>query len=241
MGKIIVKLTIAVTLLLAGAAQLCMAQTPGPAAGGGEPQWYVGVLGGTSFGQCTFRSITEYNVHWGAQGGVFGGYRINRLLSVEAGLQLGTQAQGALDCCTYWLSEDGTRYMSPVLDETGWYYHDMTNRTGWGCLALQANADLLSLCTDPDCRWSLNVSPQIAAVTTKTRLMTPDKELQYDRQWHLGLGGQVSVGCRITERIGASLYEGITCLTGERFDNLPQHAHKSNLIWDAGVKLSFNL
>lgn len=202
--------------------------------------WYAGAGLGTSFGQCTFRSITEYGAHWGLQGGVFGGYRFNRLLSVEAGFRLGTQKQSSLDCCTYWLSEDNVRYLSPVVGETGWYYHDVVNSTGWGKFAIQANADLLSLVTAPDCKWSLNAGPQIGAVTTKTKLITPDKEIQYDRQWHLGLGGQASVGYQISESIGASLYGGITCLTGDRFDNLPEHAHRSNLIWDAGVKLAFH-
>lgn len=240
MGKTMIKITLA-ALLLVGAAQRGMAQ-PGPATGGGESPWYVGVLGGTSFGQCTFRSISEHDTHWGVQGGVFGGYRINRLFSVEASLQFGKQTQEALDCCTYWLSDDVTRYMIPVLDEAGWYYHDITNRTQWGKLAILANADILSLFTQPGGnKWSLNVGPQLSVVTTKTRLIAPDKSITHGRQWHLGLGGQVSVGYRITERIGASLYGGITCLTGKRFDNLPQHAHKSNLIWDAGVKLSFRL
>ena len=235
------KTAIVTALLLAGAAQWGMAQTQRPATGGGEPPWYVGVQGGTSFGQGTFRSITEHRIRLGLQGGVFGGYRFNRLLSLEAGFQYGAQSQGALDCCTYWLSEDGTRYLSPVVDQTGWYYHDLDTRTQWGKLALQVNADLLSLFTAPDCRLSLNLSPQISAVTTMTRIIAPDKEIDHDRQWHLGLGGQVSVGYQITDRIGASLNGGITCLTGERFDNLPQHAHKSNLIWDAGVKLAFKL
>lgn len=235
------KTAIMTALFLAGAAQWGMAQTQSPATGGGEPPWYVGVQGGTSFGQGTFRSITEHQIRWGLQGGVFAGYHFNRLLSLEAGFQYGAQSQGALDCCTYWLSEDGTRYLSPVVDQTGWYYHDLDTHTQWGKMALQVNADLLSLFTAPECRWSLSLSPQISAVTTKTRIIAPDKEIPHDRQWHLGLGGQVSVGYQITERIGASLYGGITCLTGERFDNIPVHAHKSNLMYDAGVKVTLGL
>ena len=229
--------TLATALLLTGAALSAGAQAFAPV----ENPWYIGAQGGTSFGQCTSRSITEHRIHWGAQGGLFGGYRLNRLLSLEAALQYGAQTQSVLDCCTYWLAEDGTRYLNPVLDRTGWFYHDITTRTGWGKLSLQANADLLSLFTAPVCRWSLNLGPQISAVTTKTRLITPDKTIGYDRQWHLGLGGQASVGYRITKRLGVSLYGGITCLTGERFDNLPRHAHKSNLIWDAGVKVAVSL
>ena len=63
-------------LLLASAALSGMART-GP--------WYVGVQGGTSLGQGTFRSITEHEILPGLQGGIIGGYRFNRLLSLEAG------------------------------------------------------------------------------------------------------------------------------------------------------------
>ena len=37
-----------------------------------------------------------------------------------------------------------------------------------------------------------------------------------------------------------SLYGGVASLTGERFDNIPESGHTSNLIWDAGLKLAFN-
>lgn len=235
------KTALVTALLLAGATQWGMTQTRRPATDGGERPWYLGVQGGTSLGQGTFRSITEHEFLPGLQGGVFGGYRLNRLFSLEAGFQYGAQTQKALDCCQYWLGEDGVRYMAPVVDQTGWYYHDLDTRTQWGKLAFLVNADLLSLFTAPDCRWSLNLAPQISAVTTKTTHITPDKEIPHDRQWLLGLGGQASVGYQITERIGASLYGGITCLTGERFDNIPVHAHKSNLMYDAGVKVTLSI
>lgn len=218
-------------LLLGGAARSGSAQSPG---------WYLGVQGGTSFGQGTFRSITEHETHLGAQGGLFGAYRFNRLFSLEAGIQYGGQSQYALDCCPYWLSESGERYFTPVLDEKGWSYSVLQTHTTWSKAALQANIDLLSLVTRPGARWSLNVAPQISAVTTRTLLTTPDTEKRFDRQWHLGLGGQASVGYQMTEKIGLALYGGITTLQGERFDNMPEHGHKSNLIWDTGFKLHFS-
>ena len=207
----------------------------------GQGPWYVGVQGGTSFGQGTFRSVTEHSIHGGAQGGINAGYRRGRLLSLELGVRYGAQSQYALDCCPYWMSEAEVRYMAPVLDEAGWYYKDLRTATQWGKAYLPANLDLLSLVTKPGCRWSLNVSPQISAVTTKTTLVAPNKEQQHPRQWHFGYGGEASVGFQISKTIGAALYGGITCLTGQRFDNIPTHAHKSNLLWDAGVKLSFSL
>ena len=216
---------------------------PSASAGGAasSAQWYIGAMGGTSFGQGTFRSITEDGVRWGAQGGVFFGCRLSRLISLEASVQYGAQTQESLDCCPYWLESGGTRYMSPVLDRTGWYYSELESRTQWGKLSLQANADILSLFTSPSSRWSLNLGPQLSAVTTRTELVAPDRTVGHGRQWHLGLGGQASVGFRMTEKTAVSLYGCLSSLTGERFDNVPEHEHKSNLIWDAGVKLAFSL
>ena len=225
---------LAVLLLLAGLAQGLGAQTAPP-----DRPWYVTVQGGTSFGHATFRSITEHGIHWGLQGGLSAGYRFSRLFSLEMGAQYGAQSQFALDCCQYWLSEAGERYMSPVLDAKGWNYSDLETATKWGKASLQANFDLLSLLTKPGSRWSLNLSPQIAGVFTQTDLITPDRTKANPRQWHFGYGGQASLGYEISKTIGAALYGGITSLTGERFDNIPIHAHESNLIWDAGVKLSF--
>ena len=153
-------------LLLVGAVFAGHAQTL-------ERPWYVGVQGGTSFGQSTFSSITEHQVHWGVQGGLFGGYRINRILSLEASFQYGAQTQSALDCCPYWLSADGERFAMAVLDAPGWYYRDLSTRTQWGRAALQANLNLIGIFAKSS-RWTLNLSPQIAAVTTQTKLIAPD-------------------------------------------------------------------
>ena len=230
---------LAVLLLLAGAAFTGRAQI-------NDRPWYVGVQGGTSFGQATFASITEHGILWGVQGGLFAGYRVNSFLSLELGAQYGSQAQSALDCCPYWLSAvDGTRYAVAVLDEPGWYYKDLVTLTQWGRASFQVNLNLIGLFSK-DSRWSLNLSPQIAAVTTKTNLVTPSSQAElagrnYPRQWHIGYSGQASLGYRICDRIGASLYGGVSSLTGERFDNIPFHAHHTNLIWDAGVKLAFHL
>jgi len=201
--------------------------------------WYAGVQGGTSFGQSTFSSITEHQVHWGVQGGLFGGYRINRILSLEASFQYGAQTQSALDCCPYWLSADGERFAMAVLDAPGRYYRDLRTRTQWGRAALQANVNLIGFFAK-NSRWTLNLSPQIAAVTTQTKLVAPDQSILNPRQCHLSYGGQISLGYRISDRIGAALYGGVAGLAGERFDNMPYHGHDSNRLWDAGVKLSFH-
>ena len=207
---------------------------------GDERGWYAGLSGGTSFGQATFRSITESKTHWGAQFGVFGGYQLSRLFSVEALATMGSQKQTSLDCDPYWLSDDGERTFAPVLGKQGSYYRDLEAKTQWMRFGLQANFDVLSLITQYTCKWSVTLSPQVSAVTTRTKHLATGYEQEFDRQWHLGLGGQAAVGYRVAQCVGLQLYGGITCLTGDRFDNIPVHCHKSNLIYEAGLKVAFH-
>ena len=202
--------------------------------------WYAGLSGGTSFGQATFRSITESKTHVGAQFGVFGGYQFSRLLSVEALATLGGQKQTSLDCDPFWLATDGEFTFAPVLGKQGNYFRDLEAKTRWMRFGLQANFDVLSLITNPATRWSVNLSPQVSAVTTRTKHLATGYEQEFDRQWHLGLGGQAAVGYRVAQYVGLQLYGGITCLTGDRFDNIPKYEHKSNLIYEAGLKVAFH-
>jgi len=234
--------------MLAAWVQTAFAQT----ASDGSPvgKWYAGLSGGTSFGQATFRSITESKTNVGAQFGVFDGYQFSRLFSVEALATMGGQKQTSLDCDPYWLSTDGERTFAPVLGKQGHYYRDLEAKTRWMRLGLQANFDVLSLITRPGTKWSVTLSPQVSAVTTRTKHLATDRsaegrlqgknEQEFDRQWHLGLGGQAAVGYRVAKNIGLQLYGGITCLTGQRFDNIPEHCHESNLIYEAGLKVSYH-
>lgn len=202
--------------------------------------WYAGLSGGTSLGQATFRSITESKTHVGAQFGVFGGYQFSRLLSVEALATMGWQKQTSLDCDPFWLATDGDFSFAPILGKQGNYYRDLEAKTSWMRLGLQANFDVLSLITKPTTRWSVTLSPQVSAVTTRTKHLATGYEQEFDRQWHLGLGGQAAVGYRVAKNVGLQLYGGITCLTGDRFDNIPKYHHKSNLMYEAGLKLSYH-
>jgi len=207
---------------------------------GDERGWYAGLSGGTSFGQATFRSITESKTHAGAQAGVFGGYQLSRLLSIEALATLGSQKLTSLDCDPYWLSTGGERTFAPVMGQQGHYYRDLEAKTRWMRFGLQANFDVLPLITKSATKWSVALSPQVSAVTTRTKHLATGYESDFSRQWHLGLGGQAAVGYRVAQCVGLQLYGGITCLTGDRFDNIPVHCHKSNLIWEAGLKLAYH-
>jgi len=205
-----------------------------------ERGWYAGLSGGTSFGQATFRSITESKTHVGAQVGIFGGYQLSRLISVEALAKLGSQKLTSLDCDPYWLSTGGERTFAPVMGQQGHYYRDLEAKTRWMRFGLQANFDVLPLITKSATKWSVALSPQLSAVSTRTKHLATGYESEFFRQWHLGLGGQAAVGYRVAQCVGLQLYGGITCLTGDRFDNIPVHCHKSNLIYEAGLKVAYH-
>lgn len=212
-----------------------------------EHPWYVGIGGGTSFGQCTFSSITEAGVrNWGIQGGLFGGYNFNRLISLELGFQYGRQSQFNLECCPYWLSTDGVWKATQVIDMDGWYYDDLHTATQWFKLAIQANFNMLSFIRS-NRNWSLDLSPQIALVNTQTtwkgNLSKGQGYLEKAQpsNFHFGVGGQVSVGYNIAQRCTISLYGGVSALTGKRFDMVPNKAHNTNMIWDAGLKVAINI
>lgn len=206
---------------------------------------YLGLQVGTALGQCTFRSLTEHNSRLGFQGGVVAGYHFSRLFSAETHVTIGGQRQGACDCCPYWLGCDGSRHAAPVAGLQGAYYRDLTARTLWQRFALQANFDLLSLLADSRCRWSVTLSPQLSAVHTDTELKTADGRFDTPwadgSQWHLGLGGQLSAGYRISRHVEARVYAGLTLLTGSRFDLIPRHGHKSNQLYDLGLRVAYHL
>ncbi len=207
----------------------------------------LGISGGTVLGQGTFRSLGSYSKHFGYELSLYGGYRFNNLLTIEATVTIGHQSQTAMDCCQYWLSSTNlSRYFAPVIDERGWYYRDLESRTSWQRYALQLDINLLDLFPHgEDQAWRIELSPRISAFSTLTTLSGPLSdgsgrlEQEYDRQWHLGLGGQLCVSHKISGNIGIGLYIGLDCLGGKRFDRIPVHCHKSNLIYDGGLRLTW--
>ena len=206
--------------------------------------WYVGVEAGTALGQCTFRSISDSKTRLGVEGGVFVGYQFSTMLSADVTFTFGSQKMGANDCCPYWLGEDGNRYFAPVLDGNGWYYSDLTATTSWQRMGARIHIDLLKCIYKRGTRWSILASPQLSAFhSTNTLEANGDSEVSVGdaSQWHLGLGGQLAATYRLDSHFDLGLYGGFTTLTGSRFDQLPKHGHKSNLIYDAGLRLVYHL
>ena len=210
--------------------------------------WYVGVEGGMPFGFSTFSSFGHDKTRLGWAAGLYGGYRFNSIFSAELSAKYGEMNLSAQDCCVernYWLGSDGVRYKAGVLGMDSWEYANLKSHVRMGQYGARVNINLLGLFRKTaDSRWDLAVSPHIYAVTTKADIQTiadEAKVMNGSTNWHLGYGADLQVGYQLTSCLKLGIYSGLTRLTGERMDGMPEHLHKNNFVWESGIRLGINL
>ena len=210
--------------------------------------WYVGIEGGMPFGFSTFSSFGHDKTHLGWAAGLYGGYRFNSVFSAELSAKYGEMNLSAQDCCVernYWLGSDGVLYKAGVLGMDSWEYADLKSHVRMGRYGARVNVHLLGLFhKTADSRWDLAVSPHIYAVTTNADIQTiadDTKVMKGSTDWHLGYGADLQVGYQLTSCLKLGVYSGLTRLTGERMDGMPEHLHKNNFVWESGVRLGINL
>ena len=210
--------------------------------------WYVGIEGGMPFGFSTFSSFGHDKTHLGWAAGLYGGYRFNSIFSAELSAKYGEMNLSAQDCCVernYWLGSDGVLYKAGVLGMDSWEYANLKSHVRMGQYGARVNINLLGLFHQTaNSRWDLSVSPHIYAVTTKADIQTiadDAKVIKGSTNWHLGYGADLQVGYQLTSCLKLGIYSGLTRLTGERMDGMPEHLHKNNFVWESGVRLGINL
>ena len=209
--------------------------------------WYVGIEGGMPFGFSTFSSFGHDKTHLGWAAGLYGGYRFNSIFSAELSAKYGEMNLSAQDCCVernYWLGSDGVLYKAGVLGMDSWEYANLKSHVRMGRYGARVNVNLLGLFhKTANSRWDLAVSPHIYAVTTKADIQTiadDAKVMKGSANWHLGYGADLQVGYQLTSCLKLGIYSGLTRLTGERMDGMPEHLHKNNFVWESGIRLGIS-
>ena len=209
--------------------------------------WYVGIEGEMPFGFSTFSSFGHDKTHLGWAAGLYGGYRFNPIFSAELSAKYGEVNMSAQDCCVernYWLGSDGVRYKAGVLGMDSWEYANLKSHVRMGRYGARVNVNLLGLFhKTANSRWNLAVSPHIYAVTTKADIQTiadDVKVMKGSTNWHLGYGADLQVGYQLTSCLKLAIYSGLTRLTGERMDAMPEHLHKNNFVWESGIRLGIS-
>ena len=209
-----------------------------------QSSWYVGLKGGVPFGFSTFSSFGANRTHLGYDAGIFGGYNINSFLSAEFSASLSNIGMSAHPNVTYWLGSDGNHYFSPVNGMVGYDYSKLYSTVSMQNYGLQLNIDLLQLfLKKKNNPWMLQASPSFSAVLSKSTIKKMNNNavfLEGDNVFNFGIGGDISVGYRVTPNLNIHIYSGATYLAGDRFDGIPEHLHANNYVWNSGIKVSWS-
>ena len=209
--------------------------------------WYLGVDGGLPFGLSTFSSFGHDKTHLGWAAGIYGGYRFNPIFSAELSARYGEVNLSAQDCCVernYWLGSDGMLYKASVLGMDSWEYAQLKSHVRMGWYGARAHVNLLGLLRNTaHSRWTVAVSPHLYAVTTCADIQTladHAEVMKGSTRWHLGYGASLQAGYQLTSNLNLGIYSGLTRLSGERMDGMPEHLHKNNFVWESGIRLGIS-
>ena len=209
--------------------------------------WYLGVDGGLPFGLSTFSSFGHDKTHMGWAVGIYGGYRFNPIFSAELSARYGEVNLSAQDCCVernYWLGSDGMLYNASVLGMDSWEYAQLKSHVRMGWYGARVHVNLLGLLRNTaHSRWTVAVSPHLYAVTTCADIQTladHAEVMKGSTRWHLGYGASLQAGYQLTSNLNLGIYSGLTRLSGERMDGMPEHLHKNNFVWESGIRLGIS-
>lgn len=209
--------------------------------------WYLGVDGGLPFGLSTFSSFGHDKTHLGWAAGIYGGYRFNPIFSAELSARYGEVNLSAQDCCVernYWLGSDGMLYKASVLGMDSWEYVQLKSHVRMGWYGARVHVNLLGLLRNTaHSRWTVAVSPHLYAVTTCADIQTladHAEVMKGSTRWHLGYGASLQAGYQLTSNLNLGIYSGLTRLSGERMDGMPEHLHKNNFVWASGIRLGIS-
>ena len=209
--------------------------------------WYLGVDGGLPFGLSTFSSFGHDKTHLGWAAGIYGGYRFNPIFSAELSARYGEVNLSAQDCCVernYWLGSDGMLYKASVLGMDSWEYAQLKSHVRMGWYGARVHVNLLGLLRNTaHSRWTVAVSPHLYAVTTCADIQTLADHAEVKKgstRWHLGYGASLQAGYQLTSNLNLGIYSGLTRLSGERMDGMPEHLHKNNFVWESGIRLGIS-
>ena len=208
--------------------------------------FYGGIEGGVPFGISTFSSFGADKTRAGYAFGLFGGYRFTPVISAEVTLKWGKASLSARECCAesgHWLGADGSMLTAPMIDGDNWDYADLKSSITMQQYGVRLNVNLLGLfAATRQSRWTLEVAPVLAAIGTKATIKTIADNaavLHGSTEWHFGAGGNLQAGYALTKSLRLGVYSGITWLTGNGMDGMPEHNHNANYIWESGVRIGW--
>lgn len=125
----------------------------------------------------------------------------------------------------------------------GWNYVGLKSSVDMQRYGVRLNVNLLGFFHRiRQSRWTLELSPELAAAGTRAILKTIVEDTEVRKgttNWHLGVGGNLQASYALTKNLKIGIYSDITWLSGSRMDGIPEHLHTANYIWESGVRIGW--
>ena len=207
-----------------------------------EPSpWYLGIKGGIPFGVSTFSSFGNDKTRLGWSGGVYGGYNINLIFSVEAFYSKGEiSGMSVQDDFGYYISDDGEFSFN---DDTGSSYNDIYSTASMQRYGLQWNMDIIQLLyLDDEINFKIVLSPSVSAISTKATIKEIENDnvvLKGKNNLNPAIGSDLSFGYKLSKHLNAQIYTSFSWVFGDRIDGMPQHLYDDNFIMEFGIKCAW--
>ena len=209
--------------------------------------WYMGLEGGTAFGVSTLSSFGADKTRSGFTAGLYGGYQINQIFSVELAAKWGKLPMSARECCVdadNWLSVSGHQYVAEVLGEKGEYMSQLKGDAAWQNYAFRLHVNVLGFVPSlQDSPWRVEMTPQFSFWCSNDKVknqVTGEAFHQYKpNDLCLGYGGSMQVSYQFQSGLSLGVFSGITFLNGDRLDGLVKKHHKNNFVWESGMRLGW--
>jgi len=203
--------------------------------------WYLGIKGGVPFGVSTFSSFGKDKTRLGWTGGVYGGYNINPIFSVEAFYSTGEiSGMSVQDDFGYYLSKDGEFSFN---DYNGSSYNDIYSTASMQRYGLQWNMDIIQLLyLDDEINFKLVLSPSVSAVSTRATIKDIEDDnvvLEGKNNLNPAVGSDLSLGYKLGKHLNAQVYTSFSWVFGNRIDGMPQHLYDNNFITELGIKCAW--
>jgi len=204
--------------------------------------WYLGIKGGVPFGVSTFSSFGKDKLRLGWSGGVYGGYNINLISSIEAFYSTGKiSGMSVQDDFGYYLSDDGE---FSYTEDTGYSsYNDIYSSATMQRYGLQWNIDIVQLFyLDNEINFKIVLSPSISAVSTKATIKEiEDKNIVFkgENNINTAVGSDLSMGYNLGKHLNAQVYSSFSWVFGDRIDGMPEHLYDDNFILEFGIKCAW--
>ncbi len=215
---------------------------------GSRTHWYVGVEAGVPFAANTFSSFGADKTRPGVDGAIFIGYRFNNVISLEPSARWGMFRLSARQCCVnanMWLDNEGNSYYAPVRGKTGANYSELMSHVFMQQYGVKLNVNVLGLIpSTKDSRWTAEISPEVTTIGTTAKIKKikgSDVLYSDDTHWHLTVGGRLQGNYQLNKTVSLGAYTGIGFVMGRHFDGVPYDWHKTRVLWESGMRLTFSI